>query len=260
MLKELVAKRFIFPVFILICICSCSGYKKQVKIRDHEESAIVLSGKYKPYSVNGITYYPLPASKGFVQEGMASWYGKEFHGRRAANGEIFNMYKKTAAHKILPFGTYVRVENLSNRKKVVVRINDRGPFIKGRIVDLAYSAAEEIGLVGPGVAKVRLVALSEEVGKIGSGDNSRPLIKPKDFKKGQFTIQVGAFENEDNAKRLADRLKVIFDPVSITKYLSNKGKTLYRVRVSLFDNLTKADQVVKKLEYLGFSKTFIVAL
>ncbi len=258
--KQLVTKRFIFPIFILICVCSCSGHKKQVKIRDYEGSAIILSGKHKPYSVNGITYYPLPASKGFVQEGMASWYGKEFHGRRAANGEIFNMYDKTAAHKTLPFGTYVRVKNLSNQKEVVVRITDRGPFIKERVIDLAYSAAKDIGLIGPGVAKVRLVALSEEVGKVGSGDDSKPLVKPKDFKRGQFTIQVGAFENADNAKRLADRLKVIFEPVNVTKYLSNEGKTIYRVRVSLSDDLTKADQVVQKLEYLGFSETFIVAL
>ena len=107
---------------------------------------------------------------------------------------------------------------------------------------------------------MRLVALSEEVGKVRSGNNFRPLVKPKDFKKGQFTIQVGAFENEDNARRLADRLKVIFDHVNITKYSPNKGKTLYMVRVSLSDNLTKANQIVKKLEYLGFSETFIVAL
>ena len=170
------------------------------------------------------------------------------------------MHHKTAAHKTLPFGTYVKVENLSNQKEVVVRINDRGPFIKGRIIDLSYSAAKEIGLIEPGVAKIRLVALSEEIGKVGSGNISKPLVKSRNFKNGQFTIQVGAFENEDNARKLAHRLNVIFDHVDMTRYSPSEGKTLFRVRVSLSDNLTEANKVVKKLEYLGFSETFIVAL
>jgi rare lipoprotein A len=167
---------------------------------------------------------------------------------------------KTAAHKTLPFGTYVKVKNLSNLREAIVRINDRGPFVKGRIIDLSYSAARGIGLVGPGVARVRVVALSKEVGKIKSGNKYKPLVEAKDFKKGEFTIQVGAFEDEDNARRLADRLRVIFDHVTITTYVPYEGGTFYRVRVSLSEDLTEASQIVKKLEYLGFSENFIVAL
>ena len=170
------------------------------------------------------------------------------------------MYGKTAAHKTLPFGTYVRVENLSNLKEIIVRINDRGPFVTGRIIDLSYGAGRQIGLAGPGVAKVRLVALSRKIGRIKSGNDYVPLVEAADFRKGKFTIQVGAFENKDNALRLVDRLRVIFRYVTITTYVSPQEKTLYRVRVSLSNDLTGANKMLDKLKYLGFSETFIVAL
>ena len=94
--------------------------------------------------------------KGYTEEGMASWYGKKFHGKKTASGEKFNMHKLTAAHKKLPFGTVVEVTNLKNGKKVKVRINDRGPFVKGRIIDLSYAAAKKIGIIEAGVARVRI--------------------------------------------------------------------------------------------------------
>jgi rare lipoprotein A len=152
------------------------------------------------------------------------------------------------------------VENLSNQREVVVRINDRGPFVKGRIIDLSYGAAREIGLIGPGVTRVRMVALSKEVGKIKSGNTYRPLVEARDFKKGRFAVQVGAFENDANARRLAKRLRVIFDNVTIRAYMPDNGKILYRVRVSTSKDLNEASKIVKKLEYLGFSESFIVAI
>jgi rare lipoprotein A len=170
------------------------------------------------------------------------------------------MYDKTAAHRTLPLGTYVKVENLSNQREVVVRINDRGPFVKGRIIDLSYSAAKGIGLIEPGVARVRLVALSQEVGSIESGDIHRPVVEAKDFSKGRYTVQVGAFEIGDNARRLAKRLKVIFDDVTVTTYIPCHGGTVYRVRVTTSGGLTEANQIVEKLEYLGFPDTFVVGL
>ena len=257
-------KRFI-SLFLIIGIFGCAGSKEQIRVSSYKKPAIVLpktmDGRVpKSYSVNGVAYYPLLSGEGLVQEGMASWYGKDFHGKKTSNGEIYNMYGKTAAHTTLPFGTYVRVENLSNLKEVIVKINDRGPFVTGRIIDLSYGAGRQIGLVGPGVAKVRLVALSRKIGRIKSGNNYVPLVEAVDFRKGKFTIQVGAFENEGNAKRLADRLRVIFDHVTITTYIPYEAKTLYRVRVSLFKDLAEASKIVKKLEYLGFSENFIVTL
>ncbi|MEA1867752.1 MAG: septal ring lytic transglycosylase RlpA family protein, partial [Thermodesulfobacteriota bacterium] len=100
----------------------------------------------RPYEVNGHVYYPLPFAKGFVEEGYASWYGKKFHGRPTASSEPYNMYAITAAHRTLPMNTYVRVLNLANGREVVVRINDRGPFAKKRIIDLSYGAAGKVGL------------------------------------------------------------------------------------------------------------------
>jgi rare lipoprotein A len=257
-------KRSIY-VLLIIGICGCACSKGQIRVSSYKKPAIVLPKKTdgsfpKSYSVNGVTYYPLVTEEGFVQEGMASWYGSKFHGRKTSSGEVYDMHDTTAAHKTLPFGTYVKVENLSNFKEVIVRINDRGPFVMGRIIDLSYVAAKRIGLIGPGVAKVRVVALSRTIGRIKSGNGYVPLVETEDFKKGKFTIQVGAFEDKDNALRLADRLKVIFNHVTITTYLSPQENILYRVRVSLSKDLTAANKMVDTLNYLGFSETFIVAL
>ena len=115
-------------------------------------------GHPKPYKVLGKWYQPLPHSDGFRQRGLASWYGRDFHGKKTSSGEIYNMHAMTAAHKTLPLGTYVRVYNLENKRSTLVRINDRGPFVRGRIIDLSYSAAKEVGIVGPGTARVSLRA------------------------------------------------------------------------------------------------------
>jgi rare lipoprotein A len=104
-------------------------------------------------------YQPLPHARDFRQRGEASWYGRDFHGRQTASGEIYDMYAMTAAHKTLPLGTYVRVQNRDNNKTVDVRVNDRGPFVRGRIIDLSYTAAHKIGVVGPGTAAVEIAAL-----------------------------------------------------------------------------------------------------
>jgi len=258
-------KRIICLLLIVIGIFGCAGSKKQIRVSSYKKLATVLPKRVdgrlpKSYSINGVTYYPLLSGEGFVQKGMASWYGKDFHGKKTSNGEIYNMYDKTAAHKTLPFGTYVRVKNLSNLREVIVRINDRGPFVVGRVIDLSYGAGRQIGLVGPGVARVRLVALSRKIGRIRSGNKYMPLVEATDFRKGKFTIQVGAFENKNNAQRLVERLRVIFSYATITTYVSSQEKTLYRVRVSLSKDLTRANKMVDKLKSLGFSETFIVAL
>ena len=119
-----------------------------------------VPNKLKPYTVNGKTYYPLPDAKGYEEICYASWYGPNFHRKLTASGEPYNMYAYTAAHKILPLGTYVLVTNLENGKQVVVRINDRGPFVKNRCIDLSYAAAKKIGLIKKGVAKVKLQAVT----------------------------------------------------------------------------------------------------
>lgn len=252
--------KLLIVLFVSLALCSCGGSKRRLPSTTYTKPAIVLPETTKPYSVDGVSYYPLPSGEGFVQEGVASWYGRKFHGRKTSSGEIYNMYDDTAAHKTLPFGTRVRVENLSNPKEIVVRINDRGPFVKQRIIDLSYGAAKKIGLVGPGTARVRLTALSKKVGTVRAGTTRKPLVEATDFNKGRFTIQVGAFQERENAERLGARLRVIFDYVSITPHVPLNSEIFYRVRVSLSESLTGAGRIVKELEYLGLSETFIVAL
>jgi rare lipoprotein A len=173
---------------------------------------------------------PAGAPADYVVEGNASWYGAPFHGRRASNGEIYDMYKLTAAHRTLPFETMVRVTNTNNGKSTVVRITDRGPFVENRIIDLSLAAAREIELVGPGVAAVRVEVLSPGVD---------PTI-------GFFTVQVGAFRDRANAERLRDRLAASYSPLFIQQYDSPDG-VFYRVRVGKISGEDAAHQFGEQL-------------
>ncbi len=212
-------------------------------------------GTYKPYRVGGRTYYPLPSSKGFVETGYASWYGPNFHGKRTANGERYNMYAMTAAHKILPMNTYVRVENLENNRAVVVRINDRGPFVRNRVIDLSYTAAKRLGIVGKGTAKVRLVALGE-VKSIRDGHVA--FKKTPDFMHGDFYVQVGAFVSPDNAMRLRNRLRAYYSGVTVVKGYTN-GRFYYKVRIDAPNDYKKAKRFESQIERMGFKQAFLVA-
>jgi len=251
---------------ILVCMCSCAKQKTHVKTSlSPPPKTIILSKTGKepssvPYEINGIRYYPLPDSLGFIQYGKASWYGQKFHGRPTASGEIYDMHQKTAAHKTLPLGTVVKVTNLSNKKSTIVRINDRGPFIKTREIDLSYRAAKEISLVGPGLAEVKIVALAKEIEQPHLKKAGTPVIELKDFKRGEFTIQVGAFLYKGNALNLVDRLKVIYEHVTVTRFAGAEGCAYYRVRVSRSQTLRQAGEIEKRLEDMGFNGAFIVRL
>jgi len=169
------------------------------------------------------------ASSGYTEEGNASWYGVPFHGRHASNGEIYDMYKLTAAHRTLPFETMVRVTNLNNGKSTVVRITDRGPFVDNRIIDLSFAAAQEVDSVGPGVVPVRVEVL-------GGVDPTA----------GFFTVQVGAFRDRSNAERLRDRLNASYSPIFIQQYDSPDG-IFYRVRVGKISGEDAAHQFGEQL-------------
>ncbi len=258
-------KTLLLTTPFLLCLFACAPDTVRVHKPPPSEKLMVMPEPIegvplRSYDINGARYYPLPESWGFVQEGRASWYGEPFHGRPTSSGEIYNMNAKTAAHKTLPLGTYVEVVNQTNNRCTVVRINDRGPFVKGRIIDLSYKAGKEIGLIGPGVAEVTITALGKEVGRFQSTRGPRPVVEVKDLKAGQFTVQVGAFTNKGNALRLTDRLKVIFDYVEITPHEDPKKGEIYRVRVTRSKTLTEAAQTEKKLEGMGFEEAFIVSL
>ncbi len=214
------------------------------------------SGYPKPYKVGKNWYQPIPHARDFRQEGKASWYGKKFHGRRTSNGETYDMFAMTAAHKTLPFDTYVRVHNLANNKKVEVRINDRGPFVRGRIIDLSYTAAKKLGLVGPGTAKVKVLALGAAVPQ-AEGGSGRTYV-PRDYYSGKFTFQVMAFRHREYAQRLKTKLERKYKNVHISVF-DNGTEILYRVRVGLLYNLEQAAEYESILIQDGFKGAFIVA-
>ena len=149
----------------------------------------------KPYTVRGKTYYPLKSAHGFVEEGVASWYGPGFHGKTTANGERYNQYAMTAAHKLLPLGTKVRVTHLGNGKSVIVRVNDRGPFVDDRVIDLSRTAATRLNMMGTGTARVRIQSLGGIKELADNGDIT-----------GNFYVQVGAFANKESAYKLINTL------------------------------------------------------
>jgi rare lipoprotein A len=178
----------------------------------------------------------------FIEEGTASWYGIPFNGRRAANGEIFDMNTLVAAHRTLPFGSVLRVTNLNNGRDVEVRVIDRGPFVGDRILDLARAAAVSLDMIGTGTARVRIELIS--------GPN--PAV-------GDFTVQIGAFADRTNAERLRDRLLTRYQPIFIQDYDAPTGH-FYRVRVGQVPNPDAAQQLASRLKSSDGFQTFVMRL
>ena len=197
----------------------------------------------KPYTIKGQTYYPILSSHGFREEGIASWYGPGFHGKLTANGERYDMHGMTAAHRILPFGTRVRVTNLENGKSIVVRINDRGPFARDRIIDLTRTGAQRIGMLTQGTARVRLETQGQVKGLHG-GDLS-----------GSFYVQVGAFANKSNAEALAAKIR---RPGWSSRVVWSEQSSLWRVQAGPFASLHKAEGGADALS-AEFPSAFVVA-
>ncbi len=210
----------------------------------------------RPYTIKGRTYHPLPHARGFQEVGLASWYGPGFHGRKTASGEIYDQNAMTAAHKILPMNTWVEVTNLENGRKVRVRINDRGPFVDGRVIDLSRAAAARLGIIGPGTAQVRLVALGYR--QRGPAGAPTGFVQPASYHTGTFTVQVGAFVNESNAWRLAARLRPKWGQVFVKRF-DRGDKVFYRVRVGKLRRLEAARALQRRLRAAGFAQAFAVA-
>ncbi|MDR2488726.1 MAG: septal ring lytic transglycosylase RlpA family protein [Desulfovibrio sp.] len=232
----------LYLLMLILCQSSCS---LRGSVTDPGKTASGGAGSRgsKPYTIQGKTYYPLLSAKGFREEGIASWYGPNFHGKKTANGERYDMYGMTAAHKILPFGTKVRVTNRSNGRSIVVRINDRGPFVTDRIIDLTRTGAEEIGMLAKGTAPVVL----ESVGTVKGLEDGR-------FK-GRFYVQVGAFGSRSNADRL----------LAECKRQGRDGRvwfadhaSLWRVQVGPYSGLNEAEAAAAILQET-YPGNFVVA-
>jgi rare lipoprotein A len=203
------------------------------------------AGNKSSYTVFGKTYTVLSSSKGFTERGDASWYGTKFHGNTTANGEIYNMYAMTAAHKSLPIPSYVKVTNLDNGRSVVVRVNDRGPFHAGRIIDLSYAAAAKLGYVNKGTAPVEIetVGPGDQLDKGHSLTDSNPRIVPAENSKPKtegYTLppntflQAGAFSNKNSADSVHTEIsKLTSVPASVVE---SKIDNLFRVRLGPINN------------------------
>ncbi len=261
--------KFIFPcrtrVLLFSCIiftlvfsgCATKTYDSHLPPTDKKTSSGKSPATQRPYTIQGKQYVPLSTASGYVEEGRASWYGKKFHGRKTSNGETYNMYAMTAAHKTLPMNTWVRVESLDNGKQITVRINDRGPFVSGRIIDLSYTGAQGMGMVGPGTARVRVTALGRAT-SYSKSDHTPVTFKPVDYWKGNFTVQVGAFKVETNAEAYRKKLSASYLNAHVVAYEDERGR-FFRVRIGRFSNLTDAVKFSEQLTTEGFGHTFAVA-
>lgn len=193
------------------------------------------------YAIKGKQYQPLSSHEGFVQGGTASWYGSDFHGKETSSGEKFNMHAMTAAHKTLPLGVYVKVLNKKNGREIVVRVNDRGPFVDGRIIDLSYSAARNLGVVGSGTAQVQIEALGYRDRALkGKAAYRAPL----SYDTGSFVIQVGSCASLENAQSMADYMREKYVFTTIREALVN-GARYYRVYAGNYISLKEAERVRK---------------
>ncbi len=212
----------------------------------------------RPYTVGGRTYTPLPSAAGYQENGLASWYGPNFHGKATSNGERYDMEAMTAAHKTLPMNTWVRVTNTKSGQVAVVRINDRGPFVDNRIIDLSKAAARQLGVMGPGTAPVQVVALGFQRQGTGTATMPAQYDQPASYDDGVFTVQVGAFVNKENAERLAAQLKEQWGETSIQRY-DRGDQVFYRVRVGRVAKLTLAQEMQARLRSAGHSGAIAVA-
>jgi rare lipoprotein A len=193
------------------------------------------------YEVFGKRYFVLGTADGYLERGVASWYGPGFHAERTSNGESYDMYAMTGAHKTLPLPAYVRVTNLRNGRSVVVRINDRGPFKDGRIVDLSYTAAAKLDMLKDGTALVEVQALTP------GGDSRITAPSPP----GRLFVQAGAFGEEANAARLAARLKSEGYAQAFVRQDAVNGRTLFRVRIGPVPGVAEFDRAIADLRKLG---------
>ncbi|MEP4889185.1 MAG: septal ring lytic transglycosylase RlpA family protein [Aliiglaciecola sp.] len=253
---------------ILIASCSNTGRYSQhsdskpksisndIDFRDVKPSyEPYLAASMRPYTVLGKYYKPLKTGKGYAKQGIASWYGQKFHGHLTANGEVYNMFAMSAAHKTLPLPSIVKVTNIENGKIAVVRVNDRGPFHDNRIIDLSYAAAMKIGVLDTGTAKVKVEVLHlDKDGTLTVGNTPAPV--PTTLvaanKSEQLFIQVAALQDETKVQALAQGLQSQYQ-VSVNTPNENG---LFRLHLGPLNDENHAEQLLQQLKQDGYSSAF----
>lgn len=236
------------------------------------------------YEVDGKVYHTLSSGAGYVERGIASWYGTKFHKRRTSSGEPYDLYALTAAHKTLPIPCYAEVTNLSTGRKLIVRINDRGPFLSNRLIDLSYAAAARLGILSTGTALVEVRAIDPRIptaptllAEASPTPQTTPLVvtKPLAPPAGRRTVlssaaslpravpaglflQVGAFQSRDNAERLRQRLRDSAITATQIVQASLKQTVLYRVRIGPLASIAEADRLTESIARLGIGSPQVV--
>ncbi|MEM6405247.1 MAG: septal ring lytic transglycosylase RlpA family protein [Pseudomonadota bacterium] len=253
---------FLFGISSFLVLTSCSSQVERDGPPGHIPDSVQLDridnptprfsphrpANQKPYTIHGQTYYPLSSNQGFVQRGEASWYGRKFHGRPTATGEIYDMYAMTAAHKRLPLPSYVSVTNLDNERQIIVRVNDRGPFHGNRIIDLSYAAAYKLGILQHGTGSVEIRAITPDT----SIEHVPHALPPAPEEKNVVVyLQVGAFRHYENAQRLQQRLQNHLNwPIRIVSTANNQ---IHRVETGPLPQVSKAEQIAEQLTQHGIS-------
>jgi rare lipoprotein A len=253
-------KKLISPIALALLLAGCAGDGKRetgsgdgpsnrhitaADVRDAvpKKEPLARYGNHSPYTVLGKTYRVMSSSKGYHERGIASWYGSKFHGRRTSSGELYDMHLATAAHKSLPLPTYAEVTNLDNGRKMIVKINDRGPFHEGRIIDLSYAAAIKLGVDKTGTARVDVRTIDVKTSK-------RASVKVAD---GTF-LQVGAFSRRKTADDLAGKMVAAqLKPVSI-----QKSRGLYKVWIGPYASDSEIEAIIRHVVELGYERPHMV--
>ena len=233
----------LLPLGFTLALAGCSS---------KEDSVGYLGGRYrgtKSYTVRGKTYHPYKSARGYRETGTASWYGPGFHGKKTSNGERYDQNAMTAANKLLPFGTRLQVTNLNNGRSVVVRINDRGPFVGTRIIDLSKAAARELGMIQKGTARVQLLAL-------GEGNREAEILTPDGDMLGLFYIQIGAFKDIYRADRLATFMRTKGYGCRIARH--ERTRQAYYVQLGPYLSRPAAEKVGRTLRQ-SFKELFVIA-
>ncbi len=209
------------------------------------------------YEVFGERYYVLDSSAGFSERGVASWYGKKFHGRPTSSGVIYDMHGMTAAHKTLPLPTRVRVRNLTNGRSVIVLVNDRGPFVDNRIIDLSYAAAKRLDMIRAGTAMVEIEALTETP-RVTAAPVAAPQAEPVRSTDVHLFLQVGAFGERANAQQLLERLRAGGFANAVIRTDTTQVAPIYRVRLGPITDVAEYDALVAKMATLAINETHLV--
>ena len=274
--RDSVCRRIVPLGLLLAALAGCSSQAPQPVSGQSSVINPERSSRGNPpyYEVFGERYYVMDSSDGFRQRGVASWYGRDFHGKPTSSGETYDMYQLTAAHKTLPIPTWVEVTNESNGRQVIVKVNDRGPFVDGRIIDLSLRAAEELDMIEAGTTPVRVRALGSPA---TFNDPPRPVQAAAQERPGFSIIsearadtgvgdtpfrpsyvQVGAFTDRNNAAQLVERLE---DGGFVNTFVLTSGEgreRLHRVRIGPVDDSAHFDRIRTDLRNVGIYDATLV--